>query len=199
MSRRRVEKITPISATSPTALVDIGQTNSIFTDPDGRWVAKRQSDISAGLERRRIDTRRSSFDKSGFNKGGFDLGSVSAEPPEDPIVRKGQGLTFSGESERIGQVNWGDETPFRKTHRLFVISDTQGFNKSLCPAIGRRRLRSHARDGVTFNAFEPKYRMQTKPDLQTILRDRRCYLDHQKARLCGNFYRSPPLLACLVA
>jgi hypothetical protein len=33
-----------------TGPVDIGQTNSILTDPDGRWIAKRQSAINTALE-----------------------------------------------------------------------------------------------------------------------------------------------------
>ncbi|MDR9781146.1 hypothetical protein [Rhizobium redzepovicii] len=52
MSRRKVQEVMPISATASSRQVDIGQTNSIFSDPDGRWVAKRQEAISEAFEKR---------------------------------------------------------------------------------------------------------------------------------------------------
>ncbi|TIX02332.1 MAG: hypothetical protein E5V59_01610 [Mesorhizobium sp.] len=100
MSRRGVGKIAPISATSPSAPVDIGQTNSILTDPDGRWLAKRQSDINAALGKR--CTHASSFGDASV--GEHEEHSSTQKPPG----------RFSGESKRIGQGNWGDKAHFGK-------------------------------------------------------------------------------------
>jgi hypothetical protein len=55
MSRRRIGKIAPISAATPTSPVDIGRTTSITSDPDGRLVATRQAAITAGLEQRHLE------------------------------------------------------------------------------------------------------------------------------------------------
>ncbi|MBZ9792184.1 hypothetical protein K9B32_19005 [Rhizobium sp. 3T7] len=52
MSRRQVQKVMPISATASSPPVEIGQTNSILSDPDGRWVAKRQGAINEAFEKR---------------------------------------------------------------------------------------------------------------------------------------------------
>lgn len=52
MSNRKVQKIMPISATASSRQVEIGQTYSILSDPDGRWVAKRQEAINEGFEKR---------------------------------------------------------------------------------------------------------------------------------------------------
>jgi hypothetical protein len=84
MGRRRVDKIEPVSATAPTNPVSICQTNSILTDPDGRWVAARQSAITAGLERRIKRT------------------------DDGP---RGIPSCFSGENERIGEPLWDENTP----------------------------------------------------------------------------------------
>ncbi len=105
MSRQRVGKVAAISATSPSAPVDIGQTHSILTDPDGRWVAKRQSDINAALENRH--TYASRF-----------AGASAGEHEEPSSTQKSPGQ-FSGESERIGQGNSGDKSPFGK-HVVYV-------------------------------------------------------------------------------
>lgn len=110
MSRQSVGKVTPISVTSPSSPVDIGQTNSILTDPDGRWIAKRQSDINVALERRPIGGSRSVFDDDTVGLDG--MGSRGAEAL--PLAQDSPPKKFSGESERIGKGNWGDKTPFGK-------------------------------------------------------------------------------------
>jgi len=81
---RRLAAIEPVSATVPSSPVGICQTNSILTDPDGRWVAARQSAITAGLERR-------------------------GQPAADIHRRRSRKL--SGESERIGKPAWDETTP----------------------------------------------------------------------------------------
>lgn len=52
MGRRKVQKIMPVSATSSSRQVAINHTNSILSDPDGRWVAKRQGTINEAFEKR---------------------------------------------------------------------------------------------------------------------------------------------------
>jgi hypothetical protein len=86
MSRRRIAEIAPISATASSSAVDIGRTTSITSDPDGRWVAARQSAITVAMERRH----------------------VAAENDQVGEAPK----RFSGESERIGRCFATKETPF---------------------------------------------------------------------------------------
>lgn len=88
MNRRRITEIAPVSATAPSSAVDIGRTTSITSDPDGRWVAARQSAISAGLEQRFMN------------------------PEDDHTGREPK--RFSGESERIGRWFGDKKTPFGK-------------------------------------------------------------------------------------
>jgi len=109
MSGRRVSKISPIAATSPAAPVEICQTNSILTDPDGRWVAKRQSDITAGLEERRIEQFRAKFSVDRTHPSNAPAGSAG-----NSTTAYQTGSKLSGESERIGQGNLQDGTPFGK-------------------------------------------------------------------------------------
>ncbi len=52
MSRRKIQEVMPISAVASSPPVTIGQTNSIFSDPDSRWVAKRQGEINEAFEKR---------------------------------------------------------------------------------------------------------------------------------------------------
>jgi hypothetical protein len=108
MCRGRIDKIAPVSATSPSAPVDIGQTHSIFSDPDGRWVAKRQSAINAALAERPMDGGLAGDDA--FGKG-HDPTMEDDEPgsAEDHAPRR-----LSGESERIGKGDWSASTPFGK-------------------------------------------------------------------------------------
>lgn len=109
MTGRRVEKVTAVSATSSSAPVDIWQTNSIFTDPDGRWVAKRQSAINVALEQRHIDPARASSLEDRFSLDGAHEKNGEASPTQDHPPQK-----FSGESDRIGQGNLSESAPFGK-------------------------------------------------------------------------------------
>ncbi|WP_337269931.1 hypothetical protein [Oryzifoliimicrobium ureilyticus] len=52
MTRGKVHEISPVSATASARRVDVGQTNSILSDPDGRWIAKRQGAINEAFEKR---------------------------------------------------------------------------------------------------------------------------------------------------
>jgi hypothetical protein len=82
----RITEIAPVSATTPSSPVNVSRTTSITSDPDGQWVATRQSAITAALERRQVDP--------GDQHAG--------EPPK----------RFSGESERTGRWFGNKNTPF---------------------------------------------------------------------------------------
>lgn len=92
MSRRKISRIAPVSAAASSSPVSIYQTNSILTDPEGRWVAARQSAITAGLEQR---VRRQANQS------------------------KGETLRFSGENERIG--TWASDEKDRFGTRIGYI------------------------------------------------------------------------------
>jgi hypothetical protein len=106
MSRnRRVEKIAAISPVTASAAVDVNRTFSIDSDPDNRWVAKRQSDMTAALYKRRA------LENEGSNSADLDAArtrSVSA------FGEARTPLKLSGESQRIGQGNWDETVPFGK-------------------------------------------------------------------------------------
>ena len=102
MSRRKVQEVMPISATASSRQVDIGQTNSILSDPDGRWVAKRQEAISEAFEKR---MRLESDQRDG------------AKVPSHDSLQKA--VKLSGESDRMGRNDWDENTPFGK-HVGFV-------------------------------------------------------------------------------
>lgn len=103
MSNRKVQKIMPISATASSRQVEIGQTYSILSDPDGRWVAKRQDAITEGFEKR----MRSVSDQRGRSE------TVSCDSTLYGSSHEVPG-TLSGESERIGRRDWNKNTPFGK-------------------------------------------------------------------------------------
>lgn len=108
MSSRKVQKVMPISATASPRQVEIGQTYSILSDPDGRWVAKRQEAINEGFEKR----MRSVSNQESASK------TASLDSLQD-----GSSLhvpnTLSGESERIGQSEWDENTAFGKHVSFF--------------------------------------------------------------------------------
>jgi hypothetical protein len=87
MSRRKIDKVAPVSPMGPTTKVDVGQTISIVSDPDGRWVAARQSVITPGLQRRSV--------------------THTIQQDREPVG-------FSGESKRIGKWAWDEKTPIGK-------------------------------------------------------------------------------------
>jgi hypothetical protein len=108
MSSQRVDKIEPISATSPSAPVHVGQTHSIFSDPDSRWIAERQSAINTAFAQRPMDRGSTDGDTDAFGashdrmKDVNQPGSADDRPPR----------SLSGESERIGKGDWSAMTPF---------------------------------------------------------------------------------------
>ncbi len=111
-SRRRVERVAAVSAILPSAATELCFTTSITSDPDNTWVAKRQSAITAALEAR-ARNKSEEFDgpQSDLSpplRGGERVAS------EDEASLDGRDARLSGESERIGQGDWSQTTPFGK-------------------------------------------------------------------------------------
>ncbi|MBW9116787.1 hypothetical protein JNB88_24445 [Rhizobium cauense] len=104
MSRRKVQKVMPISAIAPSRQVEINQTSSILSDPDGRWAARRQEAIS------------DAFEKSMRLKGAHGRGAKvsSHDGPRDLDRSKKSTGKRSGESDRIGRTEWDENAPFGK-------------------------------------------------------------------------------------
>ncbi|MEJ8310552.1 hypothetical protein [Agrobacterium larrymoorei] len=109
MSRRQVQKVMPISATASSPPVAVGQTNSIFSDPDGRWVAKRQGEINEAFEKR----MRLQSDPDTDLANPADEGAQNVELLEKPAAK------LSGESDRIGRFEWAENTAFGKQVGFF--------------------------------------------------------------------------------
>lgn len=103
MSRPPVRKIMPVSATVSFPPVEIGQTNSI-SDPDVRWVAKRQGEINEAFEKlMRLESDHSINLVTPLHDRGQD-----AEVSGEPVAK------LSGESDRIGRIGWDADTAFGK-------------------------------------------------------------------------------------
>ncbi|KQY26597.1 MULTISPECIES: hypothetical protein [Rhizobium/Agrobacterium group] len=104
MSRRPVQKVMPISAVASSPPVEIGQTNSILSDPDGRWVAKRQGEINEAFEKRmRL-----------AGEHGTDSVTPSHDGAQNVELSEKPAAKLSGESDRIGRHEWDANTPFGK-------------------------------------------------------------------------------------
>lgn len=109
MSRRQVQKVMPISAAASLPPVAIGQTNSIFSDPNSRWVAKRQAEINEAFEKR----MRGQSDQDTYLATSADEGAQNVELLEKPTAK------LSRESDRIGRFEWAENTAFGKQVGFF--------------------------------------------------------------------------------
>jgi hypothetical protein len=102
MSRRQVQKLMPISAIASSPPVEIGQTNAILSDPDGRWVAKRQGAINEAFEKRmRLESDQAGEPRTASHDCSQDVGLSDAAAGK-----------LSGESDRIGRNQWDENIPF---------------------------------------------------------------------------------------
>lgn len=111
---RKVERISAIAASSPSCAVDIGRTTSITSDPENSLVARRQSAITAALERRRAE-RADRGIEDGIEMPSAPNGACTSSSTETPGPTQETGSTrprLSGESERIGEGNWDETSPF---------------------------------------------------------------------------------------
>lgn len=136
-----VEPVQPISATAPTAPTRIGSSTSIGSEPDNAWIAARQTQITADLMARagreqvtqdrpqrqaeaspgeadaeipglpHHDPEHSHGGHHPHETRGSDALEASSHTEDDPLL--------SGESDRIGTVNFDDDTPFG--HRTAII------------------------------------------------------------------------------
>ncbi|KQS78890.1 hypothetical protein ASG25_09780 [Rhizobium sp. Leaf384] len=104
MSRRLVQHVMPISATAFSPPVAIGQTNSILSDPDGRWVAKRQGAINRAFEKR----MRPESDQD------VDVMTSAHDSSQIVALLEKPAAKLSGESDRIGRHEWDANTRFGK-------------------------------------------------------------------------------------
>ncbi|WJH38260.1 hypothetical protein N7E02_06220 (plasmid) [Aliirhizobium terrae] len=109
MTRRRIQEVMPISAVAPSRQVEINQTSSILSDPDGRWVAKRQGAINEAFEKR----MRLQSDQDTDLATPADEGAQNVEHLEKPAAK------LSGESDRIGRFEWAENTAFGKQVGFF--------------------------------------------------------------------------------
>ncbi|PJR16822.1 hypothetical protein CEJ86_01065 [Sinorhizobium meliloti] len=80
----------------------MSQTNSILSDPDGRWVAKRQGAINEAFEKRGRSE----------NSQGAGATIASHNTQHDGAMPDDASAKLSGESDRIGRLEWDEYTPF---------------------------------------------------------------------------------------
>lgn len=111
---RKVERISAIAASSPSCAVDIGRTTSITSDPENSLVARRQSAITAALERRRAKrVDRSTEDGTEMPLAQNVTSTSSSTEARGPTQETHSTRPrLSGESERIGEGNWDETSPF---------------------------------------------------------------------------------------
>ncbi len=104
MSRRPVQKVMAISAIASSPPVEIGQTNSILSDLDGRWVAKRQGEINEAFDKRM---------RQESHQGIALLDPSHDRLPTVDLLEK-PASKLSGESDRIGRFRWDENIAFGK-------------------------------------------------------------------------------------
>ncbi|MBP1843958.1 hypothetical protein J2046_002216 [Rhizobium petrolearium] len=111
-SRRRVEKVEPVSATSSSAAVETCFTTSITSDSDNAWVANRQSAINAALERRKRTQDGQNENPAVNTDINGDSIPMNGEAENGALDEDHSPPRLSGESERIGEWDWEESTPF---------------------------------------------------------------------------------------
>lgn len=108
----KVGKVEAVSAIAPSSATSICETTSITSDPGNAWVARRQSAITAGLEKWNLTFDQRKLDSTDQRT------NTHISDEESQIHRsEGQGSSehrLSGESERIGKGTWDDEPSFGK-------------------------------------------------------------------------------------
>ncbi|MGF9562779.1 hypothetical protein [Neorhizobium sp. JUb45] len=97
-----VEPVTRISASAASEATRIDSSLSITSEPDNAWVAARQEQITADQQRLRRDAADEKPDGAPPHHA-----HTAAETSDQPEEQR-----LSGESERIGNQNFDDDTPF---------------------------------------------------------------------------------------
>lgn len=124
-----VDAITPVSASSATYPTKVDDSVSITVERDNRWVAERQSKIDADQVYLKQAHRMANGDQvqtdvyedivplfEGHARKRREQGPfVETQAPDDADAQH----LLSGESERVGTINFDSETPFGK--RIAVV------------------------------------------------------------------------------
>lgn len=108
----KVRRVGAVLAIAPSSATDVCETTSITSDPDNAWVARRQSAITAGLERWNLIVGQRESDSTGQR-------TTPPASDEKRQVHRGEGQgcseqRLSGESDRIGKGTWDDKLSFGK-------------------------------------------------------------------------------------
>jgi hypothetical protein len=112
----RVERIAAVAATSPTSPIDLCFTTSITSDPKNKWIAHRQTAITAALAERPVGLVHLDGFYSDYVRAARD-GLGDRQLPEvlpPPETASGKESRLSGESERIGEGDWDETVRFGK-------------------------------------------------------------------------------------
>jgi len=102
-----VDRVSPIAATSPSSVTSAEDSLSITSEPDNALVARRQSEITAAMERKK---ERDILGHEGHHSAEGHEPSGDGARPADPD-KATDAERLSGESERIGTGNWEDDVP----------------------------------------------------------------------------------------
>jgi hypothetical protein len=138
MSRRQrlkehipiVEPTTAISGSAATTRTQVDRSLSITSEPDNRWVAARQSIIDADQVALKHANAELQADIARFSGDADDEMEVAPDGQSRHYRKRAAGggteavdhddqPKLSGESERIGTVDFDDETPFG--HRTAIV------------------------------------------------------------------------------
>ena len=122
-----VDPITRISGSDGTSPTSMSHSLSISAEPDNAWVAARQSQINRDLEalgeinRRQDQSEQEPADEPVEEREPHPEDRRTVEAIERPEAEEAapEAELLSGESERIGCVNFDEDTPFG--HRTAIV------------------------------------------------------------------------------
>lgn len=123
-----VDPVDRISSSAATTATQIGTSLSIESEADNALVAARQSRMTADLLALAAEAHKHAphphpaedHEPGGVHEDGHAPSRQFFEPEDDAIAAEPEPeATLSGESERIGSVNFDDDTPFG--HREAIV------------------------------------------------------------------------------
>jgi hypothetical protein len=125
-----VEPITAVSGSAGTTRTQVDRSLSITSEPDNKWVAARQSKIDADQVALKQANAELQADIARFSGEADDEMEVSPDGQSRHHQKRAEGggaeaidrddqVKLSGESERIGTVDFDDDTPFG--HRTAIV------------------------------------------------------------------------------
>jgi hypothetical protein len=123
-----IDPITAVSGSAATTRTQVDRSLSITSEPDNKWVATRQSTIDADQDALKQANAELQADIARFEAD--DAIEVSPEGQSPHPQKRAQGggtwavdhddqAKLSGESDRIGTVDFEDDTPFG--HRTAIV------------------------------------------------------------------------------